>query len=73
MLYSNRCCTYLDLLWYGGQTIACPELHVPHPRMHERAFVLLPLMELAPDLRLHGMRLDDLLATCRDQRIERIN
>jgi len=61
----------LDLLWYDGQTIKHPDLQVPHPRMHVRAFVLLPLMELVPDLRLQGARLDALLAACADQRIER--
>lgn len=41
----------LDLLLYGDQIIDELDLKVPHPRMHERAFVLGPLMELAPDLR----------------------
>lgn len=39
----------LDLLLYGGMTIATPALTVPHPRMHERRFVLEPLLEIAPD------------------------
>ncbi|MET0333972.1 MAG: 2-amino-4-hydroxy-6-hydroxymethyldihydropteridine diphosphokinase [Rhizobacter sp.] len=39
----------LDLLLYGDEQIATPDLTVPHPRMHERAFVLLPLAELAGD------------------------
>ena len=38
----------LDLLLYGQATIQSPALTVPHPRMWERAFVLVPLMELAP-------------------------
>ena len=38
----------LDLLLYGDGRIESPELTVPHPRMGERAFVLLPLAELAP-------------------------
>jgi 2-amino-4-hydroxy-6-hydroxymethyldihydropteridine diphosphokinase len=38
----------LDLLLYGQQVISTPTLTVPHPRMHERAFVILPLLELAP-------------------------
>ena len=60
----------LDLLLYGDQIIATSELSVPHPRMHERAFVLLPLHALAPDLEipLRG-KLDDLLAAVSDQRI----
>jgi 2-amino-4-hydroxy-6-hydroxymethyldihydropteridine diphosphokinase len=40
----------LDLLLYGGARIASPRLLVPHPRMHERAFVLVPLGEIAPAL-----------------------
>lgn len=39
----------LDLLFYGERCIELPDLSVPHPRVHERAFVLLPLAELAPD------------------------
>ena len=40
----------LDLLLFGGLVIEAPELIVPHPRMHERAFVLEPLAEIAPGL-----------------------
>jgi 2-amino-4-hydroxy-6-hydroxymethyldihydropteridine diphosphokinase len=39
----------LDLLLYGHARIDSPRLTVPHPRMHERAFVLVPLREIAPD------------------------
>jgi 2-amino-4-hydroxy-6-hydroxymethyldihydropteridine diphosphokinase len=39
----------LDLLLYGDARIASAALSVPHPRLRERAFVLLPLAELAPD------------------------
>jgi 2-amino-4-hydroxy-6-hydroxymethyldihydropteridine diphosphokinase len=38
----------LDLLLYGQAILASAELTVPHPRMHEREFVLVPLMEIAP-------------------------
>lgn len=41
----------LDLLLYDGQTIAQPDLQVPHPQLWNRLFVLLPLAELLPDLR----------------------
>jgi 2-amino-4-hydroxy-6-hydroxymethyldihydropteridine diphosphokinase len=40
----------LDLLLYGDARIDEPDLRVPHPRLHERAFVLEPLCEIAPDL-----------------------
>lgn len=41
----------LDILIYGAETIDTPELHVPHPRMKDRKFVLVPLAEIAPELR----------------------
>jgi len=44
----------LDLLLYGDSTIDEPELVVPHPRLHERRFVLEPLAELAPGLVIPG-------------------
>ncbi len=40
----------LDLLLYGGQRLQSDRLTVPHPRMHERAFVLKPLADVAPDI-----------------------
>ena len=44
----------LDLLLYGDATIDEPLLKVPHPRLHERRFVLEPLVELDPDLEVPG-------------------
>jgi 2-amino-4-hydroxy-6-hydroxymethyldihydropteridine diphosphokinase len=44
----------LDLLLYGDARIDEPGLHVPHPRLHERAFVLEPLAQLSPDLDVPG-------------------
>jgi len=44
----------LDILVYGEQLIDEPGLHVPHPHLHERAFVLLPLAEIASDLSIPG-------------------
>jgi 2-amino-4-hydroxy-6-hydroxymethyldihydropteridine diphosphokinase len=40
----------LDLLLFGSATVHSPQLTVPHPRLNERAFVLLPLAEIAPQL-----------------------
>ncbi|MDE2428540.1 MAG: 2-amino-4-hydroxy-6-hydroxymethyldihydropteridine diphosphokinase [Burkholderiales bacterium] len=44
----------LDLLLYGDEQIATTALTVPHPRMTERAFVLLPLLQIAPDIHIPG-------------------
>ena len=44
----------LDLLLYGDAELDEPGLRIPHPRMHERAFVLRPLSELDPALRIPG-------------------
>lgn len=41
----------LDILLFGSLTLASPSLTIPHPRMHERRFVLAPLAEIAPDAR----------------------
>ncbi len=63
----------LDLLLYEAQSIAEPGLTVPHPRMHERAFVLAPLAEIAPDCEIPGKgRAAALLAACADQNVERL-
>jgi len=63
----------LDLLLFGDETICEPALVVPHPRMHERAFVLEPLVEIAPQARIPGRgRAIDCAARCREQKIERI-
>ena len=45
----------LDLLLYGHERLAEPGLIVPHPRMHERAFVLVPLLEIAPEAVIPGV------------------
>ena len=44
----------LDLLLYGDEVCASPQLTLPHPRMHERAFVLNPLLEIAPEAVIPG-------------------
>ncbi|NYT24814.1 2-amino-4-hydroxy-6-hydroxymethyldihydropteridine diphosphokinase [Alcaligenaceae bacterium] len=62
----------LDLLLHGGRTLETAFLTLPHPRMHERAFVLKPLRDLAPDLALPQGSLHALLAACGGQRLERL-
>jgi 2-amino-4-hydroxy-6-hydroxymethyldihydropteridine diphosphokinase len=64
----------LDLLLYGDATLATPRLSLPHPRMHERAFVLMPLAEIAPEATIPGRgAARELLAACAGQRVERID
>ncbi len=63
----------LDLLLYDACALETPELTLPHPRAHERAFVLAPLAELVPEIHVPGRgRVSDLLAAVADQRIERL-
>ena len=45
----------LDLLLYGDAVIDAPGLRVPHPHLHERAFALLPLLEIWPDVAIPGV------------------
>ena len=58
----------IDILWYGGQHIVTGDLHVPHPYLSQRIYVMRPLSELAPNLEipLKG-RLDLLLAAYEDE------
>ena len=64
----------LDLLLHGDARISAPRLTVPHPRMHERAFVLKPLTEIAPQASIPGRgAARDLLPACKDQFVERID
>jgi 2-amino-4-hydroxy-6-hydroxymethyldihydropteridine diphosphokinase len=63
----------IDMLLYGRFTIHSAQLEIPHPRMHERRFVLAPLLELAPDLRHPALRrsIRDLLEGIEGQKIRR--
>lgn len=65
----------LDILVYGTQRLKAPGLELPHPEMHQRAFVLVPLAQIAPAwLEIPGQgRLADLLAACPpDARMRRL-
>lgn len=63
----------LDLLLYGESRMNEARLTLPHPRMHERAFVLAPLAEIAPECSIPGHGgVSELLASCRGQDVARI-
>lgn len=63
----------LDLLLYDDQVLDGPELTLPHPRLHLRAFVLVPLAEIAPDLALPGRgSVAAWLPAVANQRIEKL-
>jgi 2-amino-4-hydroxy-6-hydroxymethyldihydropteridine diphosphokinase len=63
----------LDLLLFGSEAFSEKDLTVPHPRMHERAFVLEPLLEIAPEARIPGRgRAKDFLKSCAGQHVERM-
>ena len=63
----------LDLLLFGSASIDEPHLQVPHPRMHERAFVLAPLVEIAPQALIPGRgSAAERLAACAGQKVEKM-
>ncbi len=64
----------LDLLMYDDVQVKSPRLELPHPRMHERRFVLEPLVEIDPGAVVPGHgRADALLARCSNQRVDRLD
>ena len=63
----------LDLLLFGESQMSAPGLKIPHPRMHERAFVLEPLVEISPDVEIPGRgAAKPLMDSAKKQKIERI-
>ncbi len=59
----------IDILFYGKRVVRDKGLEVPHPELHQRAFVLVPLMEIAPDLEhpILKQQIDELYMACEDQ------
>ena len=62
----------LDLIVYDDVSIQKPELTLPHPRLFERAFVLVPLAEIVPDRLIAGRRVGAALAELSSAGIERL-
>lgn len=62
----------LDLLAYDDAVINQPDLTLPHPRLFERAFVLVPLAEIAPNRTIAGQSVASALAQLPTERIERL-
>ena len=54
----------IDILFYAGETHEAPDLVIPHQSLFERAFVLVPLAEIAPDLVIAGRRIAEAAAGC---------
>lgn len=62
----------IDILTYGDETIQQDNLSVPHPYMMERAFVLVPLRDIAPDFAMKGLTIDQALTDLDISDIERL-
>jgi 2-amino-4-hydroxy-6-hydroxymethyldihydropteridine diphosphokinase len=64
----------LDLLLFGNAAVDSPGLKIPHPRMHERAFVLRPLVEIAEDITIPGRGSAlAFLEACTNQGVEKLD
>ncbi|NIM96606.1 MAG: 2-amino-4-hydroxy-6-hydroxymethyldihydropteridine diphosphokinase [candidate division Zixibacteria bacterium] len=64
----------LDILLYDERVVDSAQLTIPHPRMHERTFVLTPLAQIAPEL-LHPLlkkKVEELLQSCEDKSVVRL-
>ncbi len=61
----------IDILFYGDVPLSIPELNLPHKELFNRAFVLVPLAEIAPHLRLGGRSIADAAAQLKDAGIEK--
>jgi 2-amino-4-hydroxy-6-hydroxymethyldihydropteridine diphosphokinase len=62
----------IDVLLFEGQTVHDPDLVLPHPHLMERAFVLKPLVEIAPDLEVGGVGIAEALLRLDASGIERL-
>jgi 2-amino-4-hydroxy-6-hydroxymethyldihydropteridine diphosphokinase len=59
----------LDILLFGARILQSPELTIPHPRLRERRFVLVPMVEIAPEVLdpISGLTMRELLSRCPDE------
>ncbi|HOQ38146.1 MAG TPA: 2-amino-4-hydroxy-6-hydroxymethyldihydropteridine diphosphokinase [Acetivibrio sp.] len=57
----------IDMLLYDDLTLDTPELIIPHPRMFERAFVLVPLKEICSEKKIFGIIIDEAIKKCSDR------
>ncbi|MGV1917197.1 2-amino-4-hydroxy-6-hydroxymethyldihydropteridine diphosphokinase [uncultured Agrobacterium sp.] len=63
----------IDVLTYGAAHIVTERVEIPHPRMMERAFVLMPLADIAPDMEVNGRRVSEWLSDADKSGIVRAN
>ncbi len=62
----------IDILLYDDLELSDEKLTIPHPRMQERAFVMLPLYEIAPELSIKGQNIGEIVKNLKGERINRI-
>jgi len=62
----------IDILLYGDYISTNQKLTIPHPRMMERAFVMIPLKEIAPNIVIMGKSIDDIIKGMKTQKIRKI-
>lgn len=63
----------IDILLYESYSSKEEKLIIPHPRMTERAFVMIPLKEIAPDIKIKGKHIDKIIREIRNQEIKKID
>lgn len=62
----------VDILLYDDENIQSNHLTIPHPRMHQRNFVMVPLYEIAPDLQINGTAIADILKNLQGEVIRKV-